>query len=289
MKICERCSKEHDGSYGSGRFCSSTCANTRVHSNEIKLKIKESVLDYNKRNNLKIYDEVGNKRLIKCKICGCIECLRPDVCSKRQLFPTLSKYFNFNTNLIGSVDIYVEWDRIKSIIDNDYNILNLSSIEIAKKYNYYDAANMCGILTRLGIVRRNHSQSNILAISESRIKLPVFGTCYKHGWHTTWDNKQVYFRSNLEKIICEYLDDKHIIYEVETKRIKYWSSIKNSFHISIPDFYIPKYNLLVEVKGLYFYNEIDINDRKKSYLENGYQFRLYLENQKVIDVLGDLI
>ena len=31
MKKCEYCGKEHDGSYGSGRFCSSKCA--RKYSN----------------------------------------------------------------------------------------------------------------------------------------------------------------------------------------------------------------------------------------------------------------
>lgn len=36
--ICERCGKEHDGSFGSGRFCSKSCANTRFHSEETKLK-----------------------------------------------------------------------------------------------------------------------------------------------------------------------------------------------------------------------------------------------------------
>lgn len=29
---CEKCSKEHDGSYGSGRFCSRACANSRDHT-----------------------------------------------------------------------------------------------------------------------------------------------------------------------------------------------------------------------------------------------------------------
>ena len=93
----------------------------------------------------------------------------------------------------------------------------------------------------------------------------------------------------MEKIICDYLDINCILYEVETKRIKYWSTIKNSYHISIPDFYLPAYNLLVEAKGMYFYNQKDIDDRKNAYIKNGYQFKLYLENQKIEDVLGDLI
>lgn len=36
--ICERCGKEHDGSFGSGRFCSRACANSRVFSEAAKKK-----------------------------------------------------------------------------------------------------------------------------------------------------------------------------------------------------------------------------------------------------------
>lgn len=41
--ICERCGKEHDGSFGSGRFCSKACANKRAHSDEWKEKVRESL------------------------------------------------------------------------------------------------------------------------------------------------------------------------------------------------------------------------------------------------------
>lgn len=41
--ICEKCGKEHDGTFGSGRFCSRACANSRIHSAETKLKIHNSL------------------------------------------------------------------------------------------------------------------------------------------------------------------------------------------------------------------------------------------------------
>lgn len=42
---CEnpKCNNDHDGSYGSGRFCSRSCANTNVHSEETKRRIGESL------------------------------------------------------------------------------------------------------------------------------------------------------------------------------------------------------------------------------------------------------
>ena len=44
MKKCEKCDKDHDGSFGSGRFCSRSCANnTGTRSQETKDKIRQSV------------------------------------------------------------------------------------------------------------------------------------------------------------------------------------------------------------------------------------------------------
>ncbi len=41
--VCETCGKVMAEYYGSGRFCSRKCANTRVHSEETKKKISESM------------------------------------------------------------------------------------------------------------------------------------------------------------------------------------------------------------------------------------------------------
>lgn len=43
MPICERCGAEHDGSFGSGRFCSRSCANARDHSDETKKKTSNTL------------------------------------------------------------------------------------------------------------------------------------------------------------------------------------------------------------------------------------------------------
>lgn len=58
--ICEHCGKEHDGSFGSGRFCSRSCANSRKHSEETKNKISKTLL---KRNNKRKYCEKCGKVL----------------------------------------------------------------------------------------------------------------------------------------------------------------------------------------------------------------------------------
>ena len=58
MTKCEKCGKIHDGSFGSGRFCSRSCANSRKHSKETKEKISDSMKEYN------------NQHTFICKFCG---------------------------------------------------------------------------------------------------------------------------------------------------------------------------------------------------------------------------
>ena len=43
MPICERCGSEHDGTFGSGRFCCRSCANARTHSEKTKRKTSETL------------------------------------------------------------------------------------------------------------------------------------------------------------------------------------------------------------------------------------------------------
>ena len=49
MKICENCGKEHDGSYGSGRFCSHSCQASFTNKNRGKRNQEtiEKIIDPN--------------------------------------------------------------------------------------------------------------------------------------------------------------------------------------------------------------------------------------------------
>ena len=41
---CKTCGKDHDGTFGTGKYCSRSCANTRTHSKETKEKIGKSLI-----------------------------------------------------------------------------------------------------------------------------------------------------------------------------------------------------------------------------------------------------
>lgn len=75
MKICEYCKKEHDGNFGSGRFCSRSCANTKSHSKETRDKISKSVKN-SEIFKIKHKESVKRRGLIRerisktCPICN---------------------------------------------------------------------------------------------------------------------------------------------------------------------------------------------------------------------------
>jgi hypothetical protein len=60
---CEKCGNDHDGNFGSGRFCSMSCSNSRAHTYETKKKISETI------SGGKPYIEKKPKNL-KCLNCG---------------------------------------------------------------------------------------------------------------------------------------------------------------------------------------------------------------------------
>jgi hypothetical protein len=76
---CEKCQKEHDGSFGSGRFCSRSCANSKERPFEVKRKIsitlknkpgvrstyKERSKKYKDKKRAMIISKLGDK----CVIC----------------------------------------------------------------------------------------------------------------------------------------------------------------------------------------------------------------------------
>lgn len=97
--ICENCNKEHNGSYGSGRFCSCKCArcfSSKAKRQEINEKVSKTLL---KRRELGIFKTDFSIRY--CKDCGkqlgfknisgyCLKCCpkhtnaRPDVREKQR-------------------------------------------------------------------------------------------------------------------------------------------------------------------------------------------------------------
>ncbi|MDD5649023.1 MAG: hypothetical protein PHF86_01170 [Candidatus Nanoarchaeia archaeon] len=62
-----------------------------------------------------------------------------------------------------------------------------------------------------------------------------------------YEYKGVKLKGNWELIFAKWLDDNDIIWERDIKPFKYFWN--NDYHLYFPDFYLPKLDIFIEVKG----------------------------------------
>lgn len=127
MFICERCGKEHDGTFGSGRFCSRSCANSKKHSEETKRKIQQGVLKHNEAN--------ANKKLEKERI---KQERKDQRLRESEIYQSAKKYAR---------DTFISSDSVKQvpnfpdyaadIYGNVYKIYNMEKISPFNSCGYY--------------------------------------------------------------------------------------------------------------------------------------------------------
>ena len=297
--ICENCGKEHDGSYGTGRFCSKKCQYAFPTKYIDKTKIancalcgKEIIIKKNAQSTKCLCNEckekIKNNKQRKCLICGrlykVLDGCQNAFCKNHNIqhFKSLIKYFGFDKTKLGTTEVENEFNKIRNLLYNLYWNKHKSSSEICKKYNYPNNANLIAkVFKYLNIPSKTYKYATIENYIEGREMITECNNQYNQQWHTTWNNKKVYLRSSYELDYAKELDEKQIDYEVEFKHIKYWDSQKQEFHCAIPDFYIPKDNMIVEIKSNYTLDKQNMIDKKKAYLDLGYKFKLICEHKEL--------
>lgn len=291
---CKWCNGEIDetklSKYASGKFCSKVCArkysqsitnndelkkgNCRICGKEIWVKKRADI------HKIKC-DKCKRIERQTCKYCGQLPCKRPDICKKHQTFPALAKYFGFDVDKIGTIEIYEEFDRVKNMLIEDYWDKELSLPELTEKYNHYTPWNFVKILKSLDIDIRSMKEASINKYKNGKDNLTNIHNQYKHGWHKTWNGKDVFYRSSYEIEYAQQLDEQQVDYDMENLRILYWDSQLLKQRVAIPDFYLPESNTIVEIKSDWTYDEQNMNDRIKAYEEHGYKYKLILEKKEV--------
>ena len=295
--ICENCGIEHNGKYNS-RFCCKSCARSFSTKNIDRTLLKQSKCSIcGEILYIKPTAPAKNIKCEKCKnICFCPICGRIKnknnecdnvFCNQHnfQHFKSLIKYFGFDKSKYGTIEVEDEFNRIRDILYDLYWNKNLSSSEIAKMFNYN--SNPTNITQKffkkyLNIpvksckyaTKENYIENRNIISTDNNSK-------YKHGWHVTWDNKEVYYRSQYELDYALELDAQHIIYEMENLRIKYFDSQKQEYCCAIPDFYIPEENMIVEIKSNYTLNLQNMKDKFKAYRELGYNCKCICERVEI--------
>lgn len=272
--ICEKCGKEHDGTYGTGRFCSKGCAHARILSEETKHKISASLI------------KKGGK-IKKCNFCGNpINIGDHTLCKKHQSIKWYKNLipFGFDYSKIGTDAFFNEYEKAINLLVSEYLNNHLSPKDIYDKYNCSKYINhsetILWILKKIGINTRGWSESTKNAIFQGKKVIPSpYGFC--SCWHITWNNKEVFLRSSYELDYAKELDIQQIEYEVEFLKIKYFDSQKKEYRCAIPDFYFPDTNTIVEVKSNWTLDIQNMKDKFKAYKEQGYNCKLLYEHKFV--------
>lgn len=231
---------------------------------------------------------VGNKKATchqcskSCRICGRLNCgdrlLKLEVCKRFRLLPFLSQKVGFEESYLGTLEAQVEFDRIREILRSEYWDDELSLNVMAAKYGK-DSKGMWNILDSLNIETRSKQDAQLLSYRKGR-SIPSFRSgFYKSGWHTTWDNKIIFYRSSYELEYAQELDAKKVPYEVEHLRITYYDSKLKKERTAIPDFYLPRSKMIVEIKSRWTLDEDRMRDRIKAYREAGYKVKLFVDKK----------
>lgn len=95
-----------------------------------------------------------------CTKCGCCICERPDICSKRQMVNTLIKFFGLDRSVVGTPHFYDEYDRVVSMIEEEYNINMKSTCDISIQYGV-STQRLDSIFKSIGISHRNMREATL--------------------------------------------------------------------------------------------------------------------------------
>lgn len=142
--VCEKCGKKYElklrkQEYLSNRFrktCSTKCAKFLSRIKDIKQTKIVNCIECGKE--LQVDKRAPKCKCVeckakKCKFCGQLKCLKPEICKKYRILKTLIR-IGFDENKIGSLKLYEEYERIKNILKEEYWDEGLSLKDIGKKY-----------------------------------------------------------------------------------------------------------------------------------------------------------
>lgn len=256
-------------------FCSRSCSSTYRFSKDEERKrlsdiIKKSSIE--KRGFLPTKKE-SPRHCISCSLTiklgkYCNECKK--FAFSKPLFEKLEINESLSLKERGAI--------AKEFLMDLYYDKRMSMLDIQREHKV-NMNTLHKFAKKTGFSLRTISEGAILAYSEGR---GIIGSNqrFKQGWHTTWEGKQVYYRSSYEQDVCRELDEKHVPYEMESLRITYYDSQKKQMRTALPDFHLSDSNEIVEVKSVYFFNKINMQDKFREYVKLGYRCKLVLEHRE---------
>ena len=202
-----------------------------------------------------------------------------EIFSNSQSFKRKSKNLeklNFN---FSNFDVFEEYTKLQKLLSHEYLIMFKSMPEIMAEYDIPSSKTLFDLFKMLDIESRSFSECTTLTIANGKWESPPT-YAYHSGWHQTWEDNNVYYRSSYELNYCKILDSQKISYLMEPLRILYYCSENKKYRIAIPDFLLPHHNLIVEIKSNYHLNKINMIDKSNAYKTLGYNFKLILDGKE---------
>lgn len=271
--FCLTCGKEL---FDSRKFCSRSCAARYTNARREKFHWSEEKRKAASRRILVSHGkDPDNPEPKRCRHCGeiiqkgrCCKVCRPYV----QYAGTFSKLGIEGKNLQEKFEVL--WTAVSKLYFEE----NRSMPEIGAKMGLW-RRQLELIFKKAGVQCRTLSEAERNAFETGRLKLSPRNSKYSHGWHTTWQGTEIYYRSSYELEYAQELDSQKIPYEVESKRIRYFDTEKQKERIAVPDFYLPETNELVEVKSTYTFKSQEMKDKFRAYRDSGFIPRLWLDKR----------
>ena len=93
-------------------------------------------------------------------------------------------------------------------------------------------------------------------------------------------NGKIYFRSGWESEVAKFLDLNEINWLYEPFTVPYFDDKGNS-HVTLPDFYLPKHNLIIEVKSTRkdFLVKSNLKNKEEGIRNKGFNFFLWRDKE----------
>lgn len=287
---CSHCSKEiiitknvYEKSETKHFFCNHSCSASYSNSHRIITDEHKENISNTTRKKYKEKTGFSSSKEKKqaervCKICGQNICQHPEICKSNFLRNIINlKKIGFNLEVIGTKDIYQEYYRIQRQIFELYHIKQLSILELQNLYEIKSERTLELLFKFLKIETRDKSTAQVLAVLNGKNTIPNCNH-YKYGWHTSWENKEYFYRSSYEEDYMNELDKNKISYDGEIFRIPYFNTDKNTWCVAIPDIYLPDTKTIVEIKSNYTYDKQEMIDKSNEYKRLGFNFKLVLEH-----------
>ena len=218
MCICEYCGKEHDGTYGSGRFCSKTCRAKYVAS-----KVKTHKSNWPKKSN----------KIWICKDCGII------FYTRNELYLHRKKYHIRNNNEV--------WNKGLTK-DNNYSLQQASAV-LKEKFKSGKLKSKLSGKTYEEIYGKDKANQIKEKISK---KLSINNKGGRCKWFMYLNQK---LQGTWELNIAKKLEAEKIKWIKCTKNKYSLKYISDRIHYYTPDFYLPEYDIYLEIKGHWWGND----------------------------------